>query len=94
MHVTRPPEDVSGLMLELLEWWNKESTGLSPVSQKHAPNGVPALFYYNALVIASNGADKSLVDAPDFVCDELLEPVFCLCDPPASNSSAFAMPSR
>jgi Fic family protein len=26
-----PPEEVSGLMFELLEWWNKESTGLSPV---------------------------------------------------------------
>src|SRR2546426_3121546 len=26
-----PPEDVSGLMFELLEWWNKESVALSPV---------------------------------------------------------------
>lgn len=26
-----PPEDVSGLMFELLEWWNKKSTELSPV---------------------------------------------------------------
>jgi len=26
-----PPEDVSGLMFELLEWWNKESTNVSPV---------------------------------------------------------------
>jgi len=26
-----PPEDVSGLMFELLTWWNKESTKLSPV---------------------------------------------------------------
>ncbi len=26
-----PPEDVSGLMFELLEWWNKEAPGLSPV---------------------------------------------------------------
>ncbi len=26
-----PPEDVSGLMFELLTWWNKESTNLSPV---------------------------------------------------------------
>ncbi len=25
-----PPEDVSGLMFELLTWWNKESTHLSP----------------------------------------------------------------
>ncbi|HEY1172386.1 MAG TPA: Fic family protein [Verrucomicrobiae bacterium] len=25
------PEDVSGLMFELLEWWNKESVNLSPV---------------------------------------------------------------
>lgn len=25
------PEDVSGLMLELLEWWNQDSTTLSPV---------------------------------------------------------------
>jgi Fic family protein len=26
-----PPEDVSGLMFELLTWWNKESTALSPI---------------------------------------------------------------
>jgi len=26
-----PPQDVSGLMFELLAWWNKESTNLSPV---------------------------------------------------------------
>jgi Fic family protein len=26
-----PPEDVSGLMFELLEWWNNESRALSPV---------------------------------------------------------------
>lgn len=26
-----PPEDVSSLMFELLEWWNKRSTELSPV---------------------------------------------------------------
>ncbi len=25
------PEDVSGLMFELLEWWNKEALGISPV---------------------------------------------------------------
>ncbi len=30
-HLPPPPEDVSGLMFELLEWWNKESQGLSPV---------------------------------------------------------------
>ena len=29
--VPPPPEDVSGLMFELLEWWNKEAPGLSPV---------------------------------------------------------------
>jgi Fic family protein len=29
--VPPPPEDVSGLMFELLEWWNKESGKLSPV---------------------------------------------------------------
>lgn len=29
--VPPPPEDVSGLMFELLTWWNKESAGLSPV---------------------------------------------------------------
>ena len=26
-----PPEDVSGLMFELLEWWNKKSIELSPI---------------------------------------------------------------
>ena len=26
-----PPQDVSGLMFELLQWWNKESVKLSPV---------------------------------------------------------------
>jgi Fic family protein len=26
-----PPEDVSGFMFELLTWWNKESTKLSPI---------------------------------------------------------------
>jgi len=26
-----PPADVSGLMFELLEWWNRESAGISPV---------------------------------------------------------------
>ena len=30
-HVPPPPAEVSGLMFELLEWWNKESTALSPV---------------------------------------------------------------
>ena len=30
-HMPPPPEDVSGLMFELLEWWNKESQVLSPV---------------------------------------------------------------
>ena len=30
-HLPPPPEDISGLMFELLEWWNKESTALSPV---------------------------------------------------------------
>jgi Fic family protein len=30
-YVPPPPEDVSGLMFELLTWWNKESAGLSPV---------------------------------------------------------------
>jgi Fic family protein len=29
--VPPPPEEVSGLMFELLEWWNKEAPGLSPV---------------------------------------------------------------
>lgn len=30
-HVPPPPQDVSGLMFELLEWWNKKAPGLSPV---------------------------------------------------------------
>ncbi len=30
-HVPPPPEEVSGLMFELLEWWNTESVALSPV---------------------------------------------------------------
>ena len=30
-YVPPPPEDVSGLMFELLDWWNKESIKLSPV---------------------------------------------------------------
>ena len=30
-HVPPAPDEVSGLMFELLEWWNKESTALSPV---------------------------------------------------------------
>ncbi len=30
-YVPPPPEDVSGLMFELLTWWNKESSKLSPV---------------------------------------------------------------
>lgn len=30
-YVPPPPHDVSGLMFELLEWWNKESAKLSPV---------------------------------------------------------------
>jgi Fic family protein len=30
-HVPPPPEEVSGLMFELLTWWNKESANLSPV---------------------------------------------------------------
>ncbi len=29
--VPPPPEDVSGLMFELLEWWNKDALELSPV---------------------------------------------------------------
>jgi Fic family protein len=29
--VPPPPEDVSGLMFELLEWWNEDPPGLSPV---------------------------------------------------------------
>jgi len=30
-YVPPPPEEVSGLMFELLTWWNKESASLSPV---------------------------------------------------------------
>jgi Fic family protein len=30
-HVAPPPEEVSGLMFELLEWWNVEALVLSPV---------------------------------------------------------------
>lgn len=30
-HVPPGPEEVSGLMFELLEWWNKEAVALSPV---------------------------------------------------------------
>ena len=30
-YVPPPPEDVSGLMFELLTWWNQEASGLSPV---------------------------------------------------------------
>lgn len=30
-HVPPPPEEVSGLMFELLEWWNKDALGLSPI---------------------------------------------------------------
>ncbi|MDQ2962934.1 MAG: Fic family protein [Pseudomonadota bacterium] len=30
-HVPPPPAEVSGLMFELLEWWNTESVALSPV---------------------------------------------------------------
>jgi Fic family protein len=30
-YVPPPPEDVSGLMFELLTWWNKQSAQLSPV---------------------------------------------------------------
>lgn len=30
-HVPPAPDEVSGLMFELLEWWNKESVHLSPV---------------------------------------------------------------
>ena len=30
-HIPPPATDVSGLMFELLEWWNKESQALSPV---------------------------------------------------------------
>jgi Fic family protein len=30
-HIPPPPEEVSGLMYELLGWWNEESSALSPV---------------------------------------------------------------
>jgi Fic family protein len=30
-YVPPPPDDVSGLMFELLTWWNREAAGLSPV---------------------------------------------------------------
>lgn len=30
-HVPPPPEEVSGLMFELIDWWNQKSTVLSPV---------------------------------------------------------------
>lgn len=30
-HMPPPPQDVSGLMSELIEWWNRESSELSPV---------------------------------------------------------------
>ena len=30
-HIPPPPEDVSGLMMELLDWWNKGSAEISPV---------------------------------------------------------------
>lgn len=30
-HIPPPPEEISGLMFELLEWWNKDSASLSPV---------------------------------------------------------------
>jgi Fic family protein len=30
-HFPPPPEDVSGLMFELLEWWNQDSVKISPV---------------------------------------------------------------
>jgi Fic family protein len=30
-YVPPPPEDVSGLMFELLEWWHKDAPGISPV---------------------------------------------------------------
>src|ERR1051325_4966658 len=29
-YVPPPPEEVSGLMFELLKWWNEETAGLSP----------------------------------------------------------------
>jgi len=31
LHIPPPSEDVSGLMFELLTWWNKKSASLSPV---------------------------------------------------------------
>ena len=30
-YVPPPPDEVSGLMFELLEWWNKDAAGISPV---------------------------------------------------------------
>jgi Fic family protein len=30
-YIPPPPDQVSGLVFELLEWWNKESTALSPI---------------------------------------------------------------
>jgi Fic family protein len=30
-YVPPPPEEVSGLMFELLEWWNKDAAAISPV---------------------------------------------------------------
>ena len=30
-YIPPPPDDVSGLMMELLDWWNKKSVELSPV---------------------------------------------------------------
>jgi Fic family protein len=30
-YVPPPPDDVSGLMFELLEWWTKDALGLSPI---------------------------------------------------------------
>src|SRR3990172_6358593 len=30
-YVPPPPDAVSGLMSELLEWWNKDAPGISPV---------------------------------------------------------------
>lgn len=38
-HLPPPPEEVSGLMFELLEWWNKASAELSPVLS-------PAILHY------------------------------------------------
>ena len=31
MYIPPPPDEVSGLMFELLEWWNKSATALSPI---------------------------------------------------------------